>query len=67
MSDLCPYCGEWGCGSECAYGTYDDDDDRPCTFCGSVSGCDKSGYNCPDDHYQEYNLHGWPEEVSGDA
>lgn len=46
---------------------YDDDDDvpweeRPCNFCGDTSGmCDRSGYNCPDGHYQEYNLRGWPD------
>jgi hypothetical protein len=59
--DFCPDCGEWGCdGCTC------DDIDAPCTFCGDLD-CDGSGYNCPDLHYQEYNLRGWPEEVSGDA
>lgn len=42
---------------------YDDEipwEERPCNFCGSYE-CDRSGYNCPDNHYQEYNLRGWPE------
>ena len=54
-SDFCPDCGEWGCpGCE-------EDDERVCSFCGEWD-CDGSGYNCPDGHYQEYNLRGWPED-----
>ena len=42
----CGYCG--------------DCDDGRCQFCGEEDICDGSGYNCPDEHYQEYNIHDGP-------
>ena len=58
MSELCSGCGEVGCGSECVYGNdYYDDPNRPCEFCGDMN-CDGTGYNCPDEHYQTYNVQG---------
>lgn len=46
----CPDCGQCLCDCSC--------DADTCTFCGDPD-CDGSGYNCPDNHYQEYNLRGW--------
>lgn len=46
----CGDCGQCACECRC--------DDDTCAFCGTLD-CDGSGYNCPDDRYQEYNLRGW--------
>jgi len=45
------FCREYGCEDPGAC------DDGLCGFCGSDN-CDGTGYNCPDDYYQDYNIGG---------